>query len=110
MTCPTPPTSANSTATYSQCALSSTFRGLFFPASLGAPACRGPLLLRVDRPRPVLLVERHEGEQPFGDLDVGRAAVAGSHDLDPNCHRSAADAFHPGGHADPVGQGGRRAE
>ena len=72
----------------------------------------GPFCLtgRIDRPRPMLLVQRDEGEQAFGDLDVGRAAVAGGDDLDADRHRGAADPFDLGEHADHVAQVDRRDE
>ena len=65
---------------------------------------------RTDRPRARLLVDRDEGEQAFGDLDLGRAAVARGDDLDPDLHRGPADAFDLGIDRDQVAQVDRRDE
>src|SRR5687768_2616964 len=41
----------------------------------------------------MLVVERDESEEAFGDLHLGGAAVAAGNDFDADDHRSAADAL-----------------
>ena len=65
---------------------------------------------RIDRPRTMLLVERDEGEQAFGDLHLGSATVAAGDDFDANAHRSAADALYLGIDGDDISQVDRRDE
>ena len=68
------------------------------------------LFSAIDRPRAVVCVQRDEGEQAFGDLDLGRAEVAVRDDLDPDAHRRAADPLDLGIDRDQVAQVDRRDE
>src|SRR5688572_14078844 len=65
---------------------------------------RGSDAVALHRTRPVILVDRDEGEQAFGDLDLGLAALAAGNDLDPDRDRGAADPLDPREDRDDVVQ------
>ncbi len=72
----------------------------------------GPALVDrpVDRARTMLLVQRDEGEQPLGDLDLAIAAIAIGDDFDPDRHAGPPDPLDVGVDADQVAQLDRRDE